>query len=288
MSTAKDIALRRGRARVLNPYWLLLAPVLGLLGIFYIYPLLSVLSMSVTQPYPGIENFTHLIFSPGPRKIILNTFRICLITTAISVMVSYALACVIMRVSARQRQVMIAVILMSLWISVLIRAFSWLILLSDHGLVNNFLIYLGVIHTPLSLVYNQTGVVIGMVHYLLPYAVLPLLASMRAIDPALMRASYSLGAKRIRTFILVFMPLSLPGVAAACVIVFVFSLGFYITPSILGGGRVVMLSEYISVSVLQELRWGFAAAQAVTLLGLTVLVLGIGGRLLGSKRILPS
>ena len=277
-----------GHRRPFDRYWLLLVPVLVLLGVFYVYPLVRVLLLSVTDPHPGIENFTHLVLSHGPRKVMFNTFRICALTTVIAVAIAYLLAAVMVHAPRQRRRVMMAIVLLTLWISVLVRAFSWLILLDDHGVVNNTLMALGLIHAPLALVRNETGVVIGMVHYLLPYAVLPLLAAMQSIDPALIRASYSLGAGRVRTFLSVFMPLSLPGVAAAGVIVFVFSLGFFITPSILGGGRVVMLAEYVSVTVLEMLRWGFAAAQAVVLLVLTLVVLGIAGKLLGSKRILPS
>lgn len=274
--------------RPFDRYWLLLLPVVLLLGLFYLYPLVRVLALSVTDPHPGLENFQRLMLYHGPRKVMFNTFRICAITTLIAVALAYLLAAVMAHAPPQRRRVMMAIVLLTLWISVLVRAFSWLILLDGHGVVNNLLMASGLIHQPLALVRNETGVIIGMVHYLLPYAVLPLLAAMQGIDPALMRASYSLGAGRIRTFLAVFLPLSLPGVAAAGVIVFVFSLGFFITPSILGGGRVVMLAEYVSVTVLQMLRWGFAAAQAVVLLVLTFLVLGLAGRLLGSKRILPS
>jgi putative spermidine/putrescine transport system permease protein len=272
----------------IDRYWLLLLPVVLLIGVFYLYPLLRVLLLSVTDPEPGIGNFAHLVLHEGPRKVMLNTFRICFLTTAISVAVAYLLACVMMHTPPRARRVMLAIVLLTLWVSVLVRAFAWLILLDDHGVVNNALMAAGLIGAPLSLVRNETGVLIGMVHYLLPYAVLPLLAAMQAIDPALIRASHSLGAGRVRTFASIFVPLTVPGIAAAGVIVFVFSLGFFITPSILGGGRVVMLAEYVSVSVLEELRWGFAAAQAVVLLGLTLLVLGIAGKLLGARRLLPS
>lgn len=282
------MAAAQPRMRRFDRYWLLLLPVVLLLGLFYLYPLVRVLALSVTDPHPGIENFQRLMLSHGPRKVMFNTFRICAITTLIAVAVAYLLAAVMAHAPPQRRRVMMAIVLLTLWISVLVRAFSWLILLDGHGVVNNLLMASSLIHQPLSLVRNETGVIIGMVHYLLPYAVLPLLAAMQGIDPALMRASYSLGAGRTRTFLAVFLPLSLPGIAAAAVIVFVFSLGFYITPSILGGGRVVMLAEYVSVTVLEMLRWGFAAAQAVVLLVLTFLVLGLAGRLLGSKRILPS
>jgi putative spermidine/putrescine transport system permease protein len=272
----------------LDRYWLLLVPVVILLGVFYLYPLVRVLLLSVTDPALGVGNFERLVIHSGPRRVMFNTFRICAITTVISVSVAYLLACVMVHAPPRRRRIMLALVLLTLWISVLVRAFAWLILLDDNGVVNNALRSLGLISQPLALVRNETGVLIGMVHYLLPYAVLPLIAAMQAIDPALIRASHSLGAGRVRTFLSIFVPLTLPGIAAAAVIVFVFSLGFFITPSILGGGRVVMLAEYVSVTVLEELRWGFAAAQAVVLLVLTFLVLGVAGRLLGARRILPS
>jgi putative spermidine/putrescine transport system permease protein len=272
----------------LDRYWLLLLPVVILIGGFYLYPLARVLLLSVTDPELGLGNFERLVLHAGPRKVMFNTFRICALATLFSVAIAYLLATVMAHAPPKQRRIMLAIVLLTLWISVLVRAFAWLILLDDHGVVNNTLASLHLIASPLPLVRNETGVLIGMVHYLLPYAVLPLLSTMQGIDPRLIRASHSLGAGRLRTFLAIFVPLSLPGIAAAAVIVFVFSLGFYITPSILGGGRVVMLAEYVSVTVLETLRWGFAAAQAVVLLVLTLLVLGVAGRLLGAKRILPA
>jgi putative spermidine/putrescine transport system permease protein len=274
--------------RSIDRYWLLLVPVVVLLGGFYLYPLVRVLLLSVTDPTLGLENFARLVEHEGPRRVMFNTFRLCAIATLVSVVLAYLLACVMAHAAPRPRRVMLAIVLLTLWISVLVRAFAWLILLTTHGVVNNALMSTGLIAAPLALVRNETGVLIGMVHYLLPYAVLPLLSTMQGIDPRLIRASHSLGAGRLRTFVSIFLPLTMPGIAAAAVIVFVFSLGFYITPSILGGGRVVMLAEYVSVSVLEELRWGFGAAQAVVLLVLTLMVLGIAGKLLGTKRILPS
>src|ERR1700710_2066549 len=266
----------------LDRYWLFLLPVVVLVGGFYLYPLIRVLLLSVTDPELGIGNFERLVLHAGPRKVMFNTFRICALATLFSVAIAYLLATVMAHAPPRQRRVMLAIVLLTLWISVLVRAFAWLILLDDHGVVNNTLASLRLIASPLPRVRNETGVLIGMVHYLLPYAVLPLLSTMQGIDPRLIRASHSLGAGRLRACLAIFVPLSLPGIAAAAVIVFVCSLGFYITPSILGGGRVVMLAEYVSVTVLETLRWGFAAAQAVVLLVLTLLVLGVAGRLLGA------
>ncbi len=192
------------RARPVLPgfdrYWLLLLPVAILIGGFYLYPLIRVLLLSVTDPEPGLGNFARLVLHAGPRKVMLNTFRICAMATVFTVTIAYLLATVIAHAPPRQRRIMLAIVLLTLWISVLVRAFAWLILLDDNGVVNTTLHGLGLIAAPLPLVRNETGVLIGMVHYLLPYAVLPLLSAMQGIDPRLIRASHSLGAGRLRTF----------------------------------------------------------------------------------------
>jgi putative spermidine/putrescine transport system permease protein len=274
---------RRGRV---DRYWFLLAPFALLILALYVLPIVRILLLSFTDPHPGADNFVRLAVNSGPRNVIENTFRICALATLITLVVGYILAYVIARAAPRRQKTMLAVVLLTVWISVLVRAFSWLVLLRDNGLLNDLMIAAGLVDAPIQLVRNETGVVIGMVHYLLPYAVLPLLSTMQAIDGRLLHASRSLGAGAIRTFLRVFLPLTAPGIFAAAVLVFVFSLGFFITPSILGGGKVVMLSEYVSVTVLQTARWGFAAAQAVVLLVVTLLALGIAARVVGLQLIL--
>ncbi len=273
------------RWRRIDPYWLLLAPlVLFVLGL-YIVPVARVLLLSVTDPHPGFDNFTRLAVNPGPRHVVENTFRLCALVTLITLVLGYLLAYVITHAGARGQRIMLSLVVVTIWISVLVRAFSWLVLLRDNGLVNELLLSAGIIGEPIQFVRNETGVAIGMVHYLLPYAVLPLMLSMRSIDGRLLQASRSLGAGAVRTFASVFLPLTIPGIFAAAVLVFVYSLGFFITPAILGGGKVIMLSEYTSVTVLQTARWGFAAAQAAVLLGVTLLVLGLAVRTVGWQRI---
>jgi putative spermidine/putrescine transport system permease protein len=144
---------------------------------------------------------------------------------------------------------------------------------------------MGIITQPLELLYNETGVVIGMVHYMVPYAVLPLYANMQGIDPRLADASRSLGAGPLTTFLRIFLPLSLPGIAAAGVLVFIFSLGFFVTPALLGGGRVVMIAEYVSVQILQTVRWGVGTMMASVLLLTVVLLLLAMSRVVDLRRL---
>ncbi|MFZ2871428.1 ABC transporter permease [Zavarzinia sp.] len=276
-------ALRDARGR-LDPHWWLVAPILVIVVCLYLLPLGNVLLLSVTDPKPGIDNYERLVTASGPVKVLLTTLRICAITTVISIVLGFCVAFAMAHVRETHQRILVVAVLVPLWISVLIRAFSWLVLLRDQGPVNDWLMQSGVIEQPLALVRNELGVIIGMVHYLIPYAVLPIFAVMRGIDQRLLFASRSLGAGPGTTFLKVYLPLTLPGVFAATVIVFVFGLGFYVTPAILGGGRVVMLAESVSVAILQTVRWGFGAAQSVVLLVLTLVLIGIMAKTVGLKK----
>lgn len=154
----------------------------------------------------------------------------------------------------------------------LIRSFSWIAILRRQGVLNTWLVDGGLVERPLDLLYNELAVCIGMVHFMLPYAILPLYASMRGIDGRLIAAAYGLGASRLRAFLTVFLPLSAPGIVGAGVLVFIFSLGFFVTPAILGGGRIQMIAEYMSWLILDRLLWG-PATMLATVLVLAILVL---------------
>ena len=172
------------------------------------------------------------------------------------------------------------------WVSVLIRSFSWIVLLGRSGIVNDALRDVGVIERPLRLMHNEFGVVLAMVHVMLPFAVLPLLANMRGISSAYTDAARGLGASEFTAFRMVYLPQTLPGIGSAALLVFVLSLGFYITPALLGGGRVLMVSEYITYQIQEFLNWGLGSALSVALLVATALVLVIAGRFLNLKNAL--
>ena len=164
-------------------------------------------------------------------------------------------------------------ILIPFWISVLTRAFGWVALLSNRGLINTWLTQLGVIAEPLTLVRNEFGVVLGMVHFLIPFAVFPIASAMRSIDDRVLLAARGMGASATRTFWQVYLPMTMPGVLGAAILVFVFALGFFITPAILGGGRSVMAAELIYLRIFQSPDWGLGAAISVLMIVIVALLL---------------
>jgi putative spermidine/putrescine transport system permease protein len=245
-------------------YWALIVPPLAVMALCYFYPLGKLLSLSLTVPRFGFDNFGRLLTSSAIWHIMATTGRICIITTVLALIVGYLIAYVMMHVSAQHRTWMLFIVLLSFWLSVLIRAFAWLTLLQSHGVLNTALMGAGFIKDPLPLTRNEFGVIVGMVHYLIPYAVLPIYANMQGIDRRLVPAARGLGATASVAFFRVFVPLTVPGI---------FSLGFFITPALLGGGKTVMIAEYISIQILTVLDWGNAAALATVLLATVFLIL---------------
>ena len=266
-------------------YWMLVAPALVAMLVFYVWPLMQVLWISVTEPAWGLQNYQGLLTRPILHRIWWTTFEICVLTTAITVALGYAVAYAMVMVGERQRIWMMFCVLLTLWLSVLVRAFAWVMLLRTQGLINEALLAIGLIDEPLRLVRNQFGVVVGMVHFMLPLAILPIYTNMSGIEMRLVSAARGLGASPWEAFRHVFLPLSKPGIIAATILVFVFSLGFFITPAILGGGKVVMISEYIRVSFEETLRWGQATMLSATLLFAVLLTLALVARFVDLKKV---
>jgi len=266
-------------------WWALLLPAFLLLTVFYIVPIVQVLAISFLEPEPGFGNYERIATNLSVQRVLITTARICIITTAIALFLGYALAYAITLASERARRWWLLCVLVPLWISVLVRAFAWVTLLRRQGLINQTLMEAGVITEPLALVWNEFGIIVGMVHYMVPYAVLPMLAAMRDIDPRLLAAARGMGASRMQVFTRIFFPLSAPGLVAAGVLVFIFSLGFYVTPAILGGGRTLMVAEWISLQILDLIRWGLGTMMA-TLLVVTILVtLAVFSRVVNLRRL---
>lgn len=265
-------------------YWLLIAPALLLMAAFYFYPLAKVLWISVTEPQPGLGNYALLFTSQSVQRTLVTTARICVITTAVTLLLGYAVAYAMVHAGERQLRWLTFCVLLPLWISVLVRAFAWVTLLRGNGLVNQALMGMGLIAEPLALVRNELGVMIGMVHYMIPFAVLPLYSNMRLIDLRLVAAARGLGAGPVAAFRRVFLPLSAPGIVGATILIFIFSLGFYVTPAILGGGRVLMVAEYIGVQILTVLRWGLGAMLSATLLFSVLLLMATLARVVNLRR----
>lgn len=263
-------------------YRLLPLPALVLLLGAYLFPIGQVLLLSVTDPDPGLDNYALLFTSPGIARMLGNTARICAITTALALLLGYAVSYTLTQAAPRLRRVMLACVLLPLWVSVLARGFAWVALLRREGLLNTWLTRWGVIDEPLPLMWNTFGVAVGMVHYMLPFAILAMSAHMGGIDRSLVAAARGMGATPRQAFMRVFLPLSLPGVAGAAVLVTIFSLGFYVTPVLLGGGRVLMVAQYVSIQIQDMLRWGVGTMLATTLIAAIALLLGLS-RVIGLR-----
>ena len=253
---------------------LFVAPLFALVAVTYLWPLVGVAGWSI-PPATGAEPNPYPIIATDPqiRGIFVRTLRICLLASVVATACAFILSIVWVLGGPVMRLVVEFGVLLPFWISVLVRAFGWIVLLRRNGLVNDGLIGLGVIAEPLELVRNELGVVIGMVHFLIPFAALPIAANMRKIDLRLMLAARGLGAGRLLTFWAVFLPLMRPGLLAAFLVVFVFALGFFVTPAILGGGKVVMIAEYVWLQVAQTSNRALGAGLAVVLF---ILVAAVG------------
>jgi putative spermidine/putrescine transport system permease protein len=178
------------------------------------------------------------------------------------------------------------VVILPFFTAILVRTYAWMVILGRNGIINQLLIYWGIVSEPLKLMHNLFGVYVGMVQILLPFMILPLCSVMLGIDRRLMNAAESLGANPLRVFWHIFLPLSLPGVGGGCLLVFIIALGFFITPRLLGGVSDVMISSYIETQVNQLLKWGFASAMAVVLLMITLLIFPIYNRFFGIGKIM--
>jgi putative spermidine/putrescine transport system permease protein len=262
-----------------------LAPSVGILCFLYLLPLAKVLVISILEPNFGFANYEKLVLDDGLRRVFWTTFRISGITTIVSVFLGYIVAFVMVKSTLRQFRTMAVCVLVPFWISVLVRAFAWVVLLRSGGVVNSALIGMGIISQPLDLVYNDFGVIVGMVHYMVPLAVLTLYGQMSGIDVRLTMAARGLGAGPWYAFRRAFLPLSVPGIAAAAILVFISALGFYITPAMLGGGKTLMLAEYVSVTISSTVNWGLGTAMASTLAFLVLLLLFILSRIVDLRRV---
>jgi putative spermidine/putrescine transport system permease protein len=247
-------------------YWLLVLPAVLMLVTLYLVPLANVLLTSVTDPKPGLGNYALLFTSSSVQRALVTTLRIAAITTVVALVLGYVVAYAMRAASTQRQRIMLFCVLLPFWISILVRSFAWIALLGSQGPLNTTLLGWGLIDEPLGVVRNETGVLIGMIHVMLPYAILTLYANMRGIDVGLVAAARSLGASRFQAFRMVFLPLTAPGLIGAGTLVFILSLGFYVTPALLGGGKVLMIAEYVAVQINDTLRWGLGTMLATTLM----------------------
>lgn len=264
-------------ARGIRSWWGLLAlPGAAALLVFFVLPLGEILMRSLTDPSP--ENYLTAITSPVVRSSFATTFLVSLTTVVFCILLGYPYAYVMSRSGSTVAGILGFCVLVPFWLSILVRTYAWTVWLQNTGIINSFLISTGILDEPVQLMRNALGTVIGMTHVLLPFMVFSTYASMRRIDLGLERASRALGAGPVRTFTRVYLPLSLPGVYSGSLIVFVTSLGFYLTPAILGDAARPLVGQLIVEQVNQALNFGMGSAIGVVLLTVTLLLLAIGMR----------
>lgn len=265
--------------------WLPIVPVLLYLLVFFVIPISRALYGSFWDPGFSLKHYAHFFREPVYLKVVINSFKIALTVTFFSLLLGYPYAYLLSSIPERTANKLLIFVLLPFWISLLVRNYAWMVLLGRNGVFNTILMSIGFIPRPVKLLYNSTGVNIGMVHIMLPYMILSLYAVMKGIDRNLLKAAQNLGANRFQAFARVFLPLSLPGVGGGCLIVFIMAIGFFITPALLGGPKDTMIAQLIEQSVTLLLNWGFAFAASFVLLLLTVLILLVYNRFMGLDRL---
>ena len=260
-------------------------PAIIIVGLLFIAPLGRLVSLSLDAPELTLDEYRALFSSSLYAKILVRTFRISVLVAFGCLVLGYPIAYLLAESRARVRQIIALMVLLPFWTSVLVRNYAWVYLLQRRGALNELLVGSGLITEPLPLMFNEIGVLIGMTNALLPFMVFPIFVAIQAQDRALLEASESLGATPSRSFMAVTLPLSMPGVYAGTLFVFATALGFFVTPALLGGGRVLVAATYITQEVEQLLNWPAAAAASIILLVAVLLFIGGYTRIMSIERI---
>ncbi|MCI1588999.1 MULTISPECIES: ABC transporter permease subunit [Heyndrickxia] len=268
--------------------WLLLLPTLLIFIFFFLVPLvfLFVTSFKTFDANSGIgnewtfQNYIKFLTDSFYLSVLWRTVKIALLTTLITIIISYPVAYQISKVKGRLKNFLTLIVLSPLLISMVIRSYGWVIILSNKGVINNTLMDLGIINQPLTLLYTEFSVILGMIHVLFPYMVLTIMGSLERIDPSVIRASQNLGASSARTFFSVMLPLTLPGIFAGSVMVFSLSVSSFVTPAILGGPQVKVMSYLTYEQTAVMLNWPYGSAIGFLLIFLAIITIIIYSRIL--------
>lgn len=270
----------RYRRREQGLMLLLASPAVIVILALVVIPVGWLMTQSVYDNGFTLEHYRRIFSEDIYWRSFTLTFRIALIVTVMTLILGYPVAYAAAHVKRPWDVLILSFVILPFWTSVLVRAYAWLVLLQRTGVTNQMLEGLGLITEPLALVHNELGTIIATVHILLPFMVLPLYSTMQKIPRELMLAGASLGGGPLHSFLRIFLPLSLPGVVAGLTLVFVLTLGFYITPELLGGGRTIMISMVVSRNVELYNEWGAASAVGVVLLVCVLAIFMAVGRII--------
>ena len=272
---AGDVAFRRLARREHVRHLLLVSPAVAAVCLIIVFPLARLIALSLWDPQLTLRHYATALADPVFWRVLGTTIEVGVLTTLGCLVLGYPVAHLMATARPATANAVLAIVLLSFWTSLLVRTYAWMVLLGRRGVINSGLMAMGAIEQPLPLMYNLFGLQVGMVHVLLPLMILPLYSVMKGIDDTLVRAAQNLGAGPVRAFLRVFLPLSLPGVAAGCLLVFMVSLGYFITPALLGGRTDMMLGQLIELQIAELLNWRYGSALVTILLAL-VLVLFAG------------
>ena len=269
------------RGQFKRPYLLLLIPSLAILVLFFVIPLIFLFVLSLRHYIPGtgisstltLENYTKFLTDLFYIDVLLKTLFLGILTSFLTLIIGYPLAYFIARSSARKKGLLLALVIFPLFLNLVVRSFAWVILLANKGVINNFLIEIRLIEQPLSLLFNYTGVVIGMTHILLPFMVIALASVIQGIERDYEEAAQTLGANRFKTFFRITLPLSLPGIVAGSLLVFLQAITAFVTPRLLGGINIKIISNLIYQEFTNTFNWPFGAAMGFILLLVTLLII---------------
>ncbi|TGT71843.1 MULTISPECIES: ABC transporter permease [unclassified Mesorhizobium] len=262
----------------------LITPLALLLFGGFLYPVGKLFWGSIFIPDATLANYARILREPLFLVVLWRTFEIAFIVTVLALLLGYPVALAMARVSGRTALLISACVFVPLWTSVLVRSYAWIVLLQRNGLVNNALIETGLTGAPLRLLYTQGAVILAMTQVLLPFMILPIYSVVRNIPDDLVRAARNLGAGGFQAFVRVTLPLSVPGVSAGVLITFILSLGFYITPALVGGPSTLMMSTLIGQQTTELLDWPFAGTLASALLFATLLLVIVFRRALALNK----
>lgn len=269
--------------------FLILSPVLVWMFAFFLIPLFLVVSVSFLTrgQYGGIQfnitldNYIRLI-DPMYLKIFWNSLVISLMTTISCLLLGYPFAYIIGRSPKKFRAILLMLIILPFWTNSLVRTYAWIILLRTEGVLNSYLMMMGIINKPLQLLYNNGAVLVGMLYIMFPFMVLPIYASVEKLDNTLIEAAKDLYASPVKTFLKITLPLTKSGIFAGCLLVFVPTLGLFFIPDLMGGSKIILLSNLIKNQFLAARDWPFGMAISVLLIMLMLIIIGIM-RLKGEK-----
>ncbi len=277
MQNSSNRLIHRLRGSTQAKGLLLISPTMLYLLVLLIIPLLLVLTLSFLSRgvYGQVvlrfntENYSRLL-DPLYLRILLNSLWIALLTTGGTILIGYPLAYYISKAPRRRRSFLIFLILVPFWTNFIIRIYAWIMILRSEGLLNNLLIQLGLIQTPLEILYTPVAVLIGMIYEFLPFMILPLYASLEKIEPSQFEAAADLGARPRNVFLHVTLPLSLPGIVAGTLLVFIPAMGMFVVPDLMGGAKTMLVGNLIKNQFLTARDWPFGAAASMVLMLLTL------------------